>query len=62
MSEKEEKKRIKSSPICFRNFFINYEKGGELSKMVGASGNLLRKPPARLCELGGNLLPIFLYK
>ena len=35
------------------------KKGGELGKMVGASGNFLRKPLARLGELGGNLIPIF---
>ena len=32
MDEKEEKKRRKLSPIGFRNFSVNYERGGELIK------------------------------
>ena len=70
------KKRRKSSPICFRNFFVNYERRGELikwgvqiaiikilnlglpeyfrSKVDSGGSN-----PARLGELGGNLLRLF---
>jgi len=61
---------MKISLLGFRNFSINYERrGGELIKMGDANNNfeilnwvfqsVFRSNPARLGELGGNLLPLF---
>ena len=39
MGEKEEKKRRKSSPICFRNFSVNYKRRGVNLSRWGANRN-----------------------
>jgi len=53
MGDKEDKKRRKSSPIYFRNFFVNYERKGWTCQDGGVNSNFqIFEPFQNILEAG----------